>query len=151
MLHSDLGVRNFENISSRIKNKSPPSLEFLSNLYGTPYLLKLITAEGNESLSFVSNNKTMSRFLLMTSSKNSNLFLIESMFKCPTISLLAELSCIFFRLNFTFTDSIKESLLLITFIQWISWNFFWTICISLYLRVSFILFLGRWVGKNFVW
>ena len=73
------------------------------------------------------------------------------MFKCPTISLLAELSYIFFRLNFTFTDSIKESLLLITFIQWISWNFFWTICISLYLRVSFILFLGRWVGKNFVW
>ena len=151
MLHSDLGVRNFESISSRIKNKSPPSLEFLSNLYGRPYLLKSICPEGNESLSFVSNNKTMSRFPLMTSSKNSNLFLMESMFKCPTISLFAEFSWIFFRPNFSFIDSINGSLLLIISMQWISWNFFWTICIGLYLRVSFILFLSRWVGRNFIW
>ena len=97
MLQSDLTLRNFEGISSWIKNNSPSPFEFLSNLYETPYSFKINCVEGNESSSFVSENKIISRFLLMRSSKNSNLFLIELMLKCPTLSLLEEDSFISFR------------------------------------------------------
>ena len=103
MLQSDLSLRNFQDISSWIYNTSPPPLEFLPNLYGTPYHFKINCAEGNESSSFVSNNNIMSRFLLMISSKNSNLFFLELMVKYPTIlnvllSLLEEFSFLSFRL-----------------------------------------------------
>lgn len=62
MLKSDLRLRNFEVISSRIWNKSPPPLEFLSNLYQRPYSFKINCAEGNESSGFVPSNKIMSTF-----------------------------------------------------------------------------------------
>ena len=61
----------------------------------------------------------------------------------------------FLQTNFSFIDSAKSSLLLITLTQWIitfceSVNFFLTIYILLYFRVSFIIFLSRRVGRNFV-
>ena len=54
-------------------------------------------AEGNESSSSVSYSKIMSRFLLLTSSKDSNLFLMKLMFECSTVSLIGEFSFISFN------------------------------------------------------
>ena len=53
-------------------------------------------AEGNESSSFVSESRIISRFLLMINCKASDLFLKELIFKCHTILLLGEFSFINF-------------------------------------------------------
>ena len=64
-------------------------------------ILKIKCAEGSESSSFVYDNKIMSRFLLIIFSKESNLLLIDLMFKCPTIFQ-------FLQTNFSFIDSISR-------------------------------------------
>lgn len=58
------------------------------------HVFEINYAEGNESSSFLSDNKIMSSFSLMTYSKNSNLFFMELRFKCPIVSFLEELSFI---------------------------------------------------------
>ena len=72
-------------------------MEILPNLYGTPYPFKINCTVGNESPSSVSDNKIMSRSLLMTYYSNSSSFLIELMFKCLTISLLEGFYFVSFR------------------------------------------------------
>lgn len=50
------------------------------------HVFEINYAEGNESSSFLSDNKIMSSFAQMTYSKNSNLFFMELRFKCPVVS-----------------------------------------------------------------
>ena len=85
MLHVEPLFRNLDGISSRKHNKSAPPFEFLSDLYGVQNPFNLNWAEENESSSLVSEISNMSILVSMMKDNASNLFLIELIFKWPTI------------------------------------------------------------------
>ena len=77
MLHVEPLFRNVHGISSRKYNKSPPTSEFLSNLYGVQNPFNLNWAEENESSSLVSEISNMSILVSMMKDNASDLFLNE--------------------------------------------------------------------------
>ena len=81
MLHEVLLFRNLDGISSRKYNKSPPTFEFLSNLYGVQNSFNLNLAEENELSGLVSEISNMSILVSTMKDNASNLFLIELIFK----------------------------------------------------------------------
>ena len=85
MLHVKPLFRNLDGMSSRKYNKSPLLFEFLSNLYRVQNLFNLNWAEENESSSLVSEINNTSILVSMIKDNASNLFLIELIFKWPTI------------------------------------------------------------------
>ena len=93
MLHVEPLFRNLDGISSRKYNKSPPPFEFLSNLYGVQNPFNLKWGEENESsFSLVSEINNMSILVSMMKDNAPNLFLIELIFKWPTIIQFSMLS-----------------------------------------------------------
>ena len=85
MLHVELLFRNLDGISSQEYNKSPPPFEFLSNLYGVQNHFNVNWDEENKSSSLVSEISNLSIIVSMMKDNASNLFLIELIFKWPTI------------------------------------------------------------------
>ena len=85
VLHVEPLFRNLDGLSSQEYNKSPPPFEFLSNLYGVQNPFNLNWAEENESSNLVSEISNMSILVSMMKDNASNLFLIELIFKWPTI------------------------------------------------------------------
>ena len=86
MLHVEPLFRNLDGISSQKYNKRPPPFEFLSNLYGVQNPFNLKWGEENESsFSLVSEINNMSILVSMMKDNAPNLFLIELIFKWPTI------------------------------------------------------------------
>ena len=65
MLHVEPLFRNLDGMSLRKYNKSPPPIEFLSNLYGVQNPFNLNRAEENKSSSLVSEISNMSILVLM--------------------------------------------------------------------------------------
>ena len=85
MLHVEPLFGNLDWISSWKYYKSLPLFEFLANLYGMQNPFNLNWAEENESSSLVSEISNMSILVSMMKDNASNLFLIELIFKWPTI------------------------------------------------------------------
>ena len=97
MLHVEPLFKNLDGISSRKYNKSPPPFEFLSNLYGVQNPFNLNWAEENESSSLVSETSHMSILVSMMKDNTSNLFVLELIFKWPTIIFSGHRIFIFLR------------------------------------------------------
>ena len=90
----------------------------------------------------------MSRFRLMTSSKKSNLFLIEWMFKCLTISLLGEFSFISFRAIWaSLIPSRKVGCLSLWFSESVEIFSEPSAYFPILDLVSFVVFLIRWIFR----
>ena len=81
MLHVAPLFKNLDRISSQKYNKSPPPLEFLSNLDGVQNPFHLNWAEENESFSLVPEISNMSILVSMMKDNASSLFPIELIFK----------------------------------------------------------------------
>ena len=77
MSQVELYVRIVDGISSRIYKRSPPPLEFPSNLQGALKALFKNLASGNESSSLVSNIKNMSMLRPMINFNASDLFQVQ--------------------------------------------------------------------------
>ena len=85
MLRVEALFRNLDGISSRKYNKIPPPFGFLSNLYGVQNSFNLNWNKETESSSLVPEISNMSIIVSMMKDTASNLFLIELIFKWPTI------------------------------------------------------------------
>ena len=85
MLRVEALFRNLDGISSRKYNKTPPPFGFLSNLYGVQNSFNLNWNKETESSSLLPEISNMSIIVLMMKDTASNLFLIELIFKWPTI------------------------------------------------------------------
>ena len=72
-------------LQESIIEASSPNFEFLSNLYLVQSPFNLNSAEENELSSLVSKISNMSILVVMVKDNASNLFLIELIFKLPTI------------------------------------------------------------------
>ena len=81
--------RNLDGISSQKYNKTTPSFEFLSNLYGVQNPFNVSLAEENESSSLVYEISNMSILVSMMEDNTSNLFLFELTFPWPTLLALS--------------------------------------------------------------
>ena len=110
MLHVEPLFRNLDGMSSRKYNKSPPPFEFLSNLYGVQNPFNLNWAEENESSSLVSEISNISKLVSIMKDNASNLFLIELIFKWPTIIFSGH--WIFISLSPIFASTISLCLVL---------------------------------------
>lgn len=91
ILHSDLNLRNLESI--KVSLAFGYSVKFTWDKTSIKkHPIKINFEEGIETTqsNFNSNNKIMFRYLLMTPSKNYNLFLMELIFKCLPITLLED-------------------------------------------------------------
>ena len=77
MSQVELYVRIVDGISSRIYKRSPPPLEFPSNLQGALKPLFKNLASGNQSSSLVSNIKNMSMLWPVINVNASDLFQVQ--------------------------------------------------------------------------